>query len=45
VILGRGRPLFDAHDERVELDLLEQAALADGVAMHRCAIRGASPAR
>ncbi len=41
VILGRGRPLFDANDEQVELDLLEQAAFEDGVTMHRYAVRGA----
>lgn len=44
VVLGRGRPLFDAHDERVELDLLEQASFDDGVTMHRYAVRGALPA-
>jgi|GEM_PF-372871 len=43
VILGRGRPLFDAHDEPLELDLLEQASFEEGVTMHRYAIRGARP--
>jgi len=41
VILGQGRPLFDEHDEPVELDLLEQASFEHGVTMHRYAIRGA----
>ncbi|WP_159498416.1 dihydrofolate reductase family protein [Microbacterium sp. 18062] len=40
VVLGRGRPLFDAHDELIELDLLEQASFEDGVTLHRYAIRG-----
>ena len=39
VILGKGRPLFDEHDEPVELDLLEQASFEHGVTMHRYAIR------
>jgi dihydrofolate reductase len=41
VVLGRGRPLFDANDEQVELDLLEQATFQEGVTMHRYAVRGA----
>lgn len=41
VILGRGRPLFDEHDEPVELDLIEQASYEDGVTLHRYAVRGA----
>ena len=41
VILGRGRPLFDANDEQVELDLLEHASFDEGVTMHRYAVRGA----
>lgn len=41
VILGRGRPLFDDHDEPVELDLIEQASYEDGVTLHRYAVRGA----
>jgi dihydrofolate reductase len=41
VILGNGRPLFDEHDEPVELDLLEQASFDQGVTMHRYAVRGA----
>jgi dihydrofolate reductase len=40
VILGKGRPLFDEHDEPVELDLLEQLSFDDGVTMHRYAVRG-----
>ncbi len=39
VILGEGRPLFDEHDEPVQLDLLEQAAFDQGVTMHRYAVR------
>jgi dihydrofolate reductase len=42
VILGSGRPLFD-HDEPLELDLLEHAAFAEGVMLHRYAVRGARP--
>ncbi|GAA3396665.1 dihydrofolate reductase family protein [Cryptosporangium minutisporangium] len=41
VILGAGRPLFDAHDEPIELDLLEQMSFDQGVTMHRYAVRGA----
>ncbi|WP_240741956.1 dihydrofolate reductase family protein [Micromonospora zingiberis] len=41
VILGAGRPLFDTHDEPLELDLLEQASFDEGVTMHRYAVRGA----
>ncbi len=41
VVLGRGRPLFDALDEQVELDLLEQDSFSDGVTMHRYAVRRA----
>lgn len=41
VILGSGRPLFDHHDEPVELDLLEHRSFDDGVTMHRYAVRGA----
>lgn len=44
VILGTGRPLFDEHDEPVELDLLEQLSFDGGVAMHRYAVRGAHAA-
>ncbi len=42
VILGTGRPLFDDHDEPVQLDLLEQASFDEGVTMHRYAVRGAA---
>ncbi|MBB2975860.1 dihydrofolate reductase [Microbacterium endophyticum] len=38
VILGRGRPVFDAYDEPIKLNLLEQAAYPGGVTMHRYAI-------
>ncbi|WFE48364.1 dihydrofolate reductase family protein [Verrucosispora sp. WMMD1129] len=40
VVLGTGRPLFDTHDEPVELDLIEQASFDQGVTMHRYAVRG-----
>ena len=39
VILGRGRPLFDHHDRRIELDLIEQATFEAGVTLHRYAVR------
>ncbi|WP_238432666.1 dihydrofolate reductase family protein [Micromonospora tarensis] len=39
VILGTGRPLFDEHDRSVELDLLEQRSFAQGVSLHRYAVR------
>ncbi|MEV8274238.1 dihydrofolate reductase family protein [Microbacterium sp. NPDC077184] len=38
VILGSGRPLFDAVTVPVRLDLLEQAACSGGVTMHRYAV-------
>ena len=41
-ILGAGRPLFDAHDEPIELDLLEHATFEDSVTLHRYSIRGAT---
>ncbi|MDG4797537.1 dihydrofolate reductase family protein [Micromonospora sp. WMMD1082] len=41
VILGTGRPLFDAHNVPIELDLLEHLAFEQGVTMHRYAVRGA----
>ena len=41
VILGGGRPLFDEHDEPIELDLLEHQRFEDGVTLHRYAVRGA----
>lgn len=41
VILGGGRPLFDHHDEPIELDLLEQMSFDGGVTMHRYAVRDA----
>jgi dihydrofolate reductase len=40
VVLGTGRPLFDAHDEPIELDLIEQASFEQGVTLHRYAVRG-----
>jgi dihydrofolate reductase len=43
VILGGGRPLFDDYAEPLELDLIEHAAYADGVTLHRYAVRGARP--
>jgi dihydrofolate reductase len=39
VILGAGRPLFDDHDEPLDLDLLEQARFDEGVTLHRYAVR------
>ena len=39
VILGAGRPLFDSHDEPLELDLLEHAPFDEGVTLHRYAVR------
>ena len=39
VILGAGRPLFDSHDEPLELDLLEHARFDEGVTLHRYAVR------
>ncbi|GGN87213.1 deaminase reductase [Actinoplanes lobatus] len=39
VILGAGRPLFDGHDEPLELDLLEQVRFDQGVTLHRYAVR------
>ncbi|WP_250008655.1 dihydrofolate reductase family protein [Actinoplanes sp. M2I2] len=39
VILGAGRPLFDDHDEPIQLDLLELASFDEGVTMHRYAVR------
>ena len=41
-ILGAGRPLFDTHDEPIELDLLEHATFEDSVTLHRYSIRGAT---
>ena len=40
VVLGRGRPLFDVPHERVACDLLEQRTYAEGVTLHRYAVRG-----
>ena len=39
VMVGAGRPLFDKHDEPIELELLEQASFDEGVTMHRYAVR------
>lgn len=39
VVLGAGRPLFNAVDQPVECDLLESAAFPDGVVMHRWRVR------
>ncbi len=44
VVLGSGRPLFDAYEEPLELDLLEQASFDEGVTMHRYAVRNTRPA-
>jgi dihydrofolate reductase len=41
-ILGSGRPLFDDYTGPIELDLLEQRSLTQGVTMHRYAIRDVS---
>ena len=41
VMLGAGRPLFDALDQPLELDLLEQDSFDQGVTLHRYAVRGA----
>jgi dihydrofolate reductase len=41
VVLGAGRPLFDGHEEPLELDLLEQARFEQGVTLHRYAVRKA----
>lgn len=38
-VLGFGRPLFDDYDRPIDLELLEQASFAQGVTMHRYAIR------
>jgi len=43
-VLGFGRPLFDDYDLPVDLDLLEQRSFAEGVTMHRYAVRDAKPA-
>jgi dihydrofolate reductase len=40
VILGVGRPLFDGHEEPIELDLIEHRSFDEGVMMHRYAVRG-----
>lgn len=40
VVLGAGRPLFDDGERVLECDLLEHAAFAEGVVMHRYAVRG-----
>jgi dihydrofolate reductase len=42
VVLGAGRPLFDAIDQPLELDLLEQRSFDQGVTMHRYSVRGAA---
>lgn len=39
VILGAGRPLFDAPAEPIELDLLEHAVFDEGVTLHRYGVR------
>lgn len=41
VVLGTGRPLFDGHDEPLQLDLLEQARFDEGVTLQRYAVRTA----
>lgn len=45
VVLGSGRPLFDAHDVPLQLDLLEQATFDEGVNLHRYAVRPAPSTR
>lgn len=42
VVLGAGRPLFDAQDEPLQLDLLEHATYDEGVTLHRYAVRHAA---
>ena len=39
VVLGTGRPLFDDHDEPIELDLIEHELFDAGVTMHRYTVR------
>lgn len=41
VVLGTGRPLFDALDQPLELDLVEQRSFEQGVTMHRYSVHGA----
>lgn len=41
VVLGAGRPLFEALDQPLELDLMEQRSFDQGVTMHRYSVRGA----
>jgi len=41
VVLGAGRPLFDALGQPLELDLMEQRSFDQGVTMHRYSVRGA----
>lgn len=41
VVLGTGRPLFDGDVGPLDLDLLEQGSFAEGVTMHRYAVRAA----
>jgi dihydrofolate reductase len=41
-ILGFGRPLFDDYDMPVDLELLEQRVLDEGVTMHRYSVRNES---
>ncbi|MFI7546560.1 dihydrofolate reductase family protein [Actinoplanes sp. NPDC049599] len=43
VILGAGRPLFDAQEAPAELDLIEQGSFEEGVTMQRYAVRGTRP--
>ncbi len=38
-VLGRGRPLFDRTDGQIDCNLREHRVFANGVAMHRYAIR------
>ena len=39
VVLSAGRPLFDDHEGRIDLELIEQASFSQGVTLHRYAIR------
>lgn len=43
VILGRGRSLFDDHEEQIDLDLREHLRFDDGVTMRRYDVRAALP--
>ena len=42
-VLGRGRPLFDRVEARIDCELRDHRVFANGVAMHRYAISGRRP--